>query len=176
MSIIENILLKLFKHEDITDPHTGALYLRRFFISPRDPETKKDTPRLYLHKFFLGDSDRDLHDHPWPFKSLILKGGYWEHRINPIYQKWCQDPDRLPEEMPQETLVTWYGSGSLLTRGAKWTHKVELPQGRTAWTLVRTGVKERDWGFHTILGWCLHSNYRNGICWCGDTPTADTQK
>jgi hypothetical protein len=26
------------------------------------------------------DYDREGHDHPWPFVSFVLKGGYWEHQ------------------------------------------------------------------------------------------------
>jgi hypothetical protein len=30
----------------------------------------------------------------------------------------------------------WYGPGSLLRRPAEWQHWVEVPDGRTCWTLV----------------------------------------
>ena len=33
---------------------------------------------IFIHKFLKSDPD-DLHDHPWAFRTLILKGGYWEH-------------------------------------------------------------------------------------------------
>jgi hypothetical protein len=33
---------------------------------------------LKLHRFHRSDEDRDLHDHPWTFWSLILLGGYYE--------------------------------------------------------------------------------------------------
>ena len=33
---------------------------------------------LYVHHFLRSDQDRDLHDHPWHFTSLILWGGYVE--------------------------------------------------------------------------------------------------
>jgi hypothetical protein len=216
MSIIEKILLFLFNYEDIVEG--GKLYLRRWFLYPLRPGGKKDVPRFYLHKFYSGDDHRDLHDHPWSFQSIILRGGYWEHRANPQWQlfqsllalseqdAWREAQlrnkirsgrfvdfgfedydelstimvrhrkrDELAQEHPPKTLRTWYGPLSLLRRGARWTHSVELPERKTAWTLVRTGTKEREWGFHTIAGWCFHKNYKDGICWCGDTPTGHSK-
>jgi hypothetical protein len=160
----EGVLNILFQREDIIDDKTGDVYLRRWFLFPRDPKIK-GTARIYLHKFFRGDKDRHFHDHPWPFRSLILRGGYWEHRLNPVFLKWKQLGLSLDSKhAPEPTLRIWYGPGSYLKRGARWTHRVELPEGKTAWTIVRTGVKERDWGFHTPTGWCLHSNYQDGEC------------
>jgi hypothetical protein len=212
MGIIERILLKLLRHEDITDK-AGVLYLRRFFLINRDKKVtchdgtvqEKRSWHVYLHKFYRGDTDRHLHDHPWPFKSLMLAGGYWEHRANPDHARWtalqaeggigdmCRlieidlmggtaglyDPllsevneiywragqRKKPE--PPLTIRKWYRPGSFIGRGARWTHRVELPQCKFAWTLVFTGVKERDWGFHTENGWCFWKNYSEGVCAVG---------
>lgn len=84
--------------------------------------------KLFLHYFHRGDVEPYHHDHPWPFWSLILWGGYWEH--TPKGKR-------------------WYGPGCLLRRPADWQHHVELPPGAHCWTLVWTGAKERSWGF-----WC----------------------
>lgn len=35
---------------------------------------------LYLHHIARADQDEHLHNHPWNFTSLILKGGYVEIR------------------------------------------------------------------------------------------------
>lgn len=50
----------------------GDVYLQRFIL------LRCPLGALYLHRFFRGDEDKCLHDHPWHFVSLILKGGYWE--------------------------------------------------------------------------------------------------
>jgi hypothetical protein len=166
--MIEWILNKLFRRIDIMGREDGEIYLRRWFIYPRYKEFKKLEPRVYLHKFYNGYHDRHLHDHPWSFSSLILKGGYWEHSFNPEWKKW--ETHMKQENEPEKTRKKWYGPGSLLRRGARWTHSVELPtkKGKTVpcWTLIWTGVKERSWGFHTDSGWCKHDKYEHGICWC----------
>lgn len=33
---------------------------------------------VYLHRIARADRERDVHNHPWPFASLILRGGYEE--------------------------------------------------------------------------------------------------
>jgi len=216
--MIQAVLNKLFNKVDIKvngDP--GApIYLRRWFIWPRKPQDNKMVSRIYLHRFFTGDNVRDLHDHPWSFRSIILWGGYWEHSYNPVWLKWqeshkLEDSDRsrereiksvgrywagntdaeeselksimgrnwvrsLPE--PEKTIKKWYGPGSFLKRGAAWTHAVELKKDKhgkdvPCWSLVRTGIKSRSWGFHTEGGWCHWKNYHSGACVCYDNPNED---
>jgi hypothetical protein len=178
--MIEWLLNKLFQRFDIDGREDGEIYLRRWCIYPRDKEFKKLEPRLYLHKFYNGDRDRDLHDHPWSFSSLILWGGYWEHSWNPFWKQWKASKFlQMAAKEPEQYVKKWYGPGSFLRRGAKWSHKVELPvdkQGGNVpcWTIVWTGVKERSWGFHTDNGWCYHKNYEHGICWCYEGEDGNT--
>jgi hypothetical protein len=107
----------------------GRPYLDRWHIAHF-----KCGQRLYLHYFHRGDAEDYNHDHPWSFWSLILWGGYYE--VTPF-------PDGSDERQ------TWYYPLSLLKRPATWKHRVKLPEGRVAITLVWTGRKERSWGF-----WC----------------------
>lgn len=93
---------------------------------------------IYLHKF-VGDDDLCLHDHPWPFLSLILWGGYYETDKNKVR--------------------TWYSAGSILFRRAEWRHRVELDRGRPCYTLVVIGKKCRHWGFWTSRGWIPWRQY-----------------
>lgn len=207
MNLIERVLCKLFQHVDITDDDGTQVYLRRWFVYPHNPKDNKLQGRLYLHKFCKSDNLRDLHDHPWPYRTLILWRGYWEHSFNPDWRKWLgfhrlqqhdghrldeirQIPRRLNDKEraevsaiflrdlersapePEKTIRKWYGPLSSFKRGAKWTHAVELKGDKPSWTLFFTGPKERSWGFHTEKGWCWHRNYRGGVCWCYDLPSA----
>src|ERR1041385_7785601 len=43
----------------------GKLYLRRFFLTPRHWRYK-----LFLHNIRIGDTNRDPHNHPWPFTTF----------------------------------------------------------------------------------------------------------
>lgn len=53
-------------------------YLERYYLFLKD-RGEHFPFNVFLHRFLKSDSD-DLHDHPWPFATLILKGGYWEWR------------------------------------------------------------------------------------------------
>lgn len=60
----------------------------------------------------------------------------------------------------------WYGPGSFLTRGEYWRHRVELPQGKTSWTLFYTSAKKKEWGFFPDDQFCHHTKYDTltGLC------------
>lgn len=122
--MIQAILNKLFNKVDIIvngDPN-APIYLRRWFIYPRKPQDNKFEPRIYLHRFFTGDNVRDLHDHPWAYQSIILKGGYWEHSFNPAWLKW----QALIKE--NETLVEIARAGKLNSLTQKeWQRAMMVP-------------------------------------------------
>lgn len=112
-------------------------YLTRWTLSGsrygKDPSHRERA--VFLHHFQRSDLD-ELHDHPWPFVSIILAGGYYE--VTPA-KGWSNG------EGP--TQRRWYGPGRILTRPANWIHRVEIPEGRDAWTLILRGKKEKSWGF-----------------------------
>jgi hypothetical protein len=106
-------------------------YLHRWYLIPRNRRLN-----IYLHKFFRDDDDRALHDHPWWFVSLILKGRYKEitERGNEF---------RSP--------------GSIAYRPATHRHRVVLLKDKVArpkvcWTLIVTGRSKRTWGFYCPKG------------------------
>ncbi len=50
-------------------------YLERYYVFLKD---RTWFPfNMFIHKFLKSDPD-DVHDHPWPYATLILKGGYYE--------------------------------------------------------------------------------------------------
>lgn len=173
MGIIERILTKIFPYVDIMrrDDMT-RIYLRRFFIYPRNKDFSKNVVkrRLYLHKFYKGDEDPHPHSHPWPFTSLLLTRGYWEE--TPANQAEATGEDHLQstvlyrKELLTGEMRKWrfYPRFSILHRPAKWQHRVKLVDNQPVWTLVRTGVKERTWGFWIGDKMCPHREYDNGEC------------
>lgn len=126
-------------------------YLRRWFLIPRN-----GLLNIYLHHFLRSDDDRALHDHPWHFLSFVLKGGYWEHRRDKLI-----------------TSKSWRPAGSIGFRKADTLHRVELewlaqnPRETSAWTIVITGPKLREWGFACAKRWVpwTYFDYMNG---CGE--------
>jgi hypothetical protein len=106
---------------------------------------------VYLHQFCQSDYDRALHDHPWPFVSVMLRGGYFEVH------------DHTPSG---EQVQEWRAPGSVLLRPAEWRHRVILKDGVRPWTLILVGRRQRAWGFFLPDGWCWwrRHNPDKGIC------------
>jgi hypothetical protein len=110
---------------------------------------------LRLHHIKRGDEGRDFHDHPFSFLSLILWGGYTEHRpckTEGIEVKFCQACVSNPRYSER------YGPGSIVRRRAQDFHRLELTNG-PAWTFVITSSYFREWGFLTSKGWQNHKDY-----------------
>lgn len=112
---------------------------------------------VYLHEFFRSDSDRCLHDHPWPFLTIILRGGYYEE-IRP-------DQDAY-----RGTLKLWRPPGYIGRYPAEHAHRIEISPSRPRpWSLVFVGPKVRPWGFWTVTGWVAWVRGQgNPICEDGD--------
>lgn len=134
-----------FSRFDIRDEATGELYLRRWRII--------QTPwfAIYLHKIMTPDKDRDLHDHPWPFLSLILRGGYDE-----VLDQWAYLAPHDPMwakagNMARPTVRRgWLSVGF---RRATDAHRIIRLHRAPTWTLVLTGPRRRSWGFYTDRGY-----------------------
>lgn len=90
---------------------------------------------IRVHHILRSDEGRDPHDHPWPFVTVILRGGYYEHRF---------DKDGA------HTSSEWHGAGSILFRRAAYYHMLETTPDNTAWTLFITGPKVQKWGFKPL--------------------------
>ncbi len=132
------------KKRIFNDPCGLGPYMTRYYLIGK----RESKYALMLHQFHRSDMDRDLHDHPWPFWSLILMGGYYE---------WTPDSDPNYGAMHMKK---WYGPLSLLRRPANWIHRVALPRYHSpVWTLVLRGRYERKWGFHTASGFVAWDEY-----------------
>lgn len=110
-----------------------------------------------LHRILRSDDDRALHDHPWDYATVILRGGYIEVRPRPA--NYCDYPD--PTLGP--TVREWIGPGRALLRRAESLHRLELPDGQPCITLFITGRRRRTWGFQTPDGWVSHRDYERMI-------------
>jgi len=99
---------------------------------------------IKLHHVLISDIEV-LHDHPWDYTSIILKGGYWEHTH---YRETLYTPYTI--------IKKWYGPGSILRRKSYQPHRLEVPEGKTCWSLIFTSYRNRDWGFITEKGWESH--------------------
>lgn len=102
----------------------GSVYLWRLYILC--------TPwfGVMLHRIFREDNQRDLHDHPWNFLSIILRGWYSES-----FQ-------RQGESAVSFTSRHWWNY-----KRAEDRHSIRTVGRVPTWTLVFTGRRRRTWGF-----------------------------
>tara|TARA_B100000214_G_C23665742_1_gene489523 strand:- start:20 stop:433 length:414 start_codon:yes stop_codon:yes gene_type:complete len=130
-------MLYLDRYRIINDRQDSEPYLLRYYLFIKD---RDNFPfNIFLHKFLKSDPD-DLHDHPWPFITIILYGGYWEHTI--------------------DGKKTWWGTGTFRYASAETFHRITVdPNYPDIWTLFIPGPKQREWGFKTEKGWINNSQY-----------------
>lgn len=101
---------------------------------------------LYLHEFKRSDHDRCLHDHPWPFVTLILRGGYRE-QVG-VIAHWSDEPWEMGR------ISHWRPPGYFGRYPATHAHRIEIdPSKPLPWSLVWVGRRTRPWGFWTRDGW-----------------------
>lgn len=82
------------------------------------------------------DTARGFHDHPWPYLTVILRGGYIE--VTPQWKDGIYSGDRR----------RWYGPGSILFRPAQSFHRLEVVgMIGPATTLFITFKYRQRWGF-----------------------------
>lgn len=83
--------------------------------------------QLLLHHF-RPHSETKFHDHPWPFRTVVLWGGYTDESLDPVTGDVVVDRLRI---------------GSVRYRPAKHCHRTHAR--RHTLTLMRAWPKERNW-------------------------------
>lgn len=125
-------LAEAWPHFDITKH--GEVYLRRYFV------VNTRGFRVFVHNIRREDDDRDPHDHPASFLTLVLRGGYTdeEHERVRRVRAWL-----LTGQVDYQDKLR---AGSVRFRRAEHVHRVRdvLPN---TWTLTIWGRYRRDWGF-----------------------------
>lgn len=100
-------------------------YMRRFWLLRLGPL------QIRLHNILAEDPGRDPHDHPWPFRSVILRGWYLEQRGTRHARREAGQSYRL-------------GRGEF--------HRIVQVADGGAWTLFVTFGPRRGWGFKRADG------------------------
>ena len=139
------LLDRLGRKRIVMDRVENEPYLERYYLFLRDRE--RFPFNIFLHKFLKSDPD-DVHDHPWPYATVILKGGYWE---------WIPHFDTVGRKTGEYQV--WRGPGHFRVSKANSFHRIELDPDITAWTLFMPGPKQRDWGFLVQNKWIQWEQY-----------------
>ena len=145
---IKDLGLDWLEHNDrkriIMDRQCNEPLLTRYYLFLKD---RTWFPfNVFLHKFHKGDPG-DVHDHPWPYATLILAGGYYEYT-----------PNFENDKMVSET-KHWRGPGHFRFCSANSYHRIELVPEVTAWTVFVPGPQRREWGFLVKNKWIHNDNY-----------------
>lgn len=143
------VLLKLLELCDrkriVMDRVNNEPYLERYYLFLKD---RKQFPfNVFLHKFLKSDPD-DVHDHPWGYATLIIRGGYYE---------WTPIFDSAGSKISETRY--WRGPGHFRVCSANSFHRIELKPGVAAWTLFMPGPQKREWGFLVKNKWIHNDTY-----------------
>jgi hypothetical protein len=143
--MIKKLMQRLGRHRVIMDRQSNEPYLERYYVFLKD---RTWFPfNIFVHKFLKSDPDH-LHDHPWSYFTLILKGGYYEWV--PYYDK---DNNKMTE------ICKWRGPGHFRVCKATSYHRIDLNPDITAWTLFIPGPQKREWGFMVRNKWIHNNDY-----------------
>ena len=140
-----NLLERMGRRRIVYDRVENEPYLERYYLFLRERE--RFPFNVFLHKFLKSDPD-DVHDHPWPYFTVILKGGYYE---------WIPQFDSAGRKCGE--IGHWRGPGHFRISSATSYHRIELDPDVTAWTLFCPGPKQRDWGFLVKNRWVQWQQY-----------------
>jgi len=118
------------------DDSDGELHRWRFRLWSKGPG-------IMIHRHNDPDPGRALHDHPWWFISLILRGGYEEEHAD----------IRLAHlgGIPRQ----WRRGSIHMMRLGK-AHRITRLLRAPTWTLIIHGSVKRKWGFYPLEGFVPH--------------------
>ena len=133
---------------------TSDYYMRRWHLMPRwalrfDRNAGYLKPwrwlpfSIRLHHIMRSDAGRELHDHPWWYLTVILRGGYRE----------------LYRDRNGALMMRWRGAGSIAFHSTRFKHRLIVANREGAWTLFIHGRRSRTWGFHTVNGFVPWTDY-----------------
>jgi len=143
--MLKNLFKRLGRYRVIMDRKDNEPYLERYYLFLRD---RTWFPfNVFLHKFLKSDPDH-VHDHPWPYATVILRGGYWE---------WVPQFDANGHKICE--IAKWRRPGHFRICGADSYHRIELDPSVVTWTLFIPGPKQRDWGFLVQNQWVQNEQY-----------------
>lgn len=114
-----------------------GIYMRRWWLMPRwtlhvDAEGNL-MPRpwmpfsIRIHHICKPDHDRDLHDHPFNYRTIILRGGYCEEDIFGV--------------------MSAHVAGDTVAATAQTFHRIAWVPKEGVWTLFIMGRRINPWGF-----------------------------
>lgn len=122
--------------------HPKGVYMERYWLFnpyPADGESGKKNRfpiSIRIHHICLPDEARDMHDHPWNARTIILKGGYIEHRLEAVMPN-GDVLAKVHNRVPGDTATINFGE----------YHNIKELAAGGAWTMFISGKYRGTWGF-----------------------------
>jgi hypothetical protein len=101
-------------------------------------------PSVRIHHICLPDGDRDLHDHPWNARTIVLRGFYVETQEHPHASNYSSGR-LLSLVCPTVSHIRSTGYTGRLLFGQY--HRIERVSEGGVWTLFFTWKYRGTWGF-----------------------------
>ncbi|QXI02969.1 hypothetical protein HV782_013645 [Pseudomonas monsensis] len=150
----------LTPYQHIMSADGTEMYMGRWWLfNPYSRETHK--PALWwcpwslrIHHIMRPDEDRDLHDHPWNARTIILRGWYTEQRLlqsdDPVLHQLLMKASELRQSFDAAFQATEHldrrpGDTARLNHGEY--HRIDQVSPGGVITLFITGKWRGDWGF-----------------------------
>jgi len=112
---------------------TGDVHFKRWQI------LKTPFVSIWLHAIYKADQDKHLHNHPWDFTSVVLKGSY-------IEQTTLGNKRQYP--------------GKINVRNGADYHKILEVESPVVYTLFFASKPKRQWGYRVVGKFIDHLTYR----------------
>jgi hypothetical protein len=111
----------------------GKLHFRRWEL------LKTKWFSIWIHGIYESDQDLHLHNHPWDFKSIVLKGSYIE--------------------LTEKGFV-WQTPLKFNSRNGENFHKIYKLLTPVVYTLFFVTPPKREWGYEVNGEFITHEKYR----------------
>lgn len=146
---IADCLIKLAMRTPYTHiVHDGSTYMERYWLFnsyERGPEKQEQSKytwfpwNIRIHWIRRADMADHMHDHPWNARTIILRGGYVEKRMDwaALASGEAGEKYLTFKRLPGDTAALKFGE----------YHHISHVQPDGAWTLFITGPYKGTWGF-----------------------------
>jgi len=178
MKLVERLINKLIRYAERTPyfnlkHEDGSPYMYRYWLIP-DIEEKPGcyvakwwkNPLVWvcqkfgiavrIHRIVSPDDTRHMHDHPWWFISIVLRGFYVE-RV-PMFKRHLPSIARVMEDdgatirRPEPYKQVIRKRGSIIFKKPSERHAISNISIGGVYTLFITGPWTQKWGFYTPEG------------------------
>lgn len=132
----------------------GELYMGRWRVVDEDTfggwllEKLTGFASVRLHRIMRPDNDRDLHNHPFYYRSFIVKGHYSEEFAEPGFCGDTSSYSTCDGHVSSPLSYRFVHKGQTVTGGIDKFHRIDDVSVGGVWTLFCMTRNGGEWGFN----------------------------